>query len=276
MTEGPSLRDVLARGWLLLGASLAVGLALALVAASRAHDVFEATATLHIHAAPGRSADAQTAARTDAALLVDRDFLTQIAPRVRPVNGHRLGVDALRDRLSARAFPGTVLVQLKAEGPTADSASGLAGDVATAFVVFERQDALQRSASVQDEFRAQLGLLNKRIADVRRKAAGSSTAAEELVALQAQRARLIGQQQQAVAGAAEQTLGVTMPAPPTATTHPVRPDRGLYAAAGLLLGLLAGIGLAWLRALRAVAEDPVAEQTEEDGNGVDERRLAHS
>ncbi|MDX6510815.1 MAG: hypothetical protein QOE36_319 [Gaiellaceae bacterium] len=275
MTEGPSLRDVLARGWLLLAASLVVGFALALFAASRAHDVYEATATLHIHAAPGRSADAQTAARTDAALLVDRDFLAQIAPRVRPVEGQRLGVDALRDQLAARAFPGTALVELKAEGPSADAASGLAGDVATAFVVFARQDALQRNASVQDEFRAQLALLTKRIAEVRRKAPSSSTAAEELVALQAQRSRLIGQQQQAVAGAAEQTLGVTMPAPPTATVHPVRPQRGLYAAAGLLLGLLAGIGLGWLRALRTTAREPVGEPAEGE-NDLDERRLAHS
>lgn len=271
MTDGPSLRDVLARGWWLLAASLAIGLALALVAAARVDKVYEASVTLHVHTGSGRARDAQAAARTDAALLVDRSFLEQVAPRLRVVAGKRLDAEALRDRLHPQALPGTELVRLRAEGPSPEDARGLAADVADAFVVFLRQDALQRNASIQDDLRAQLTRLNGEIAVTRRKAAGSTTAAEQLSALQAQRVKLIAAQQQAVAGTTLQTHAVTEPAPAAASAHAIRPQRALYVAAGLLLGLVAGIGLAWLRATTV----PV-ELRAEDGDDLPERSLVRS
>ena len=256
MTNEPALSTILRRGRWLIAARLAAGLLLGLLALRLADDVYEAQALLRVHAAPAAEGLAverpEALTETYAALIVDRSFLEGLAPRLRGVEGERRDVASLRDALDAEVVRDTALIRLRAEGPTARDARDLANDVANGFVISVRQETLQRSAQLQDALRAEIAQITRRI----RRPRGER---EELAVLLQQRAALVRRQQELVAAAAQQSLGVSVAAPAAAPESPVRPKPALHVAAGLLLGLLTGLGLAWLRARLAGAEEPAPE-----------------
>lgn len=247
------LTTILWRGKYLILLSLAVAVALAVVATKMSSKVYEASAVLQVNATPGGTSGAdalatqqasQGLASTYATRIVDRGFLAQIQPRV---ESGRLTTGDLQARLSATAVPQTTLVELKATGPTPLAARELAREVGDAFVATVRDEATTRTRNLQTEIDRQIDDLNARIQQLSR-GNGETTHAEQLTALRGARTALVSQQQGLLANGLQQSALVSLTAPPTGSSAPIKPRPMLNYLAGVLLGLLAGAGLAWLRA----------------------------
>src|SRR5207253_10632098 len=88
--------------------------------------------------------------------------------------------------------------------------------------------------------------LQAKIADVTRQI-GHTRSAEELDSLRNARAQLQAQLANVIANGIQQEQSVRMPAPATASSAAIRPRPMLNLVAGLMLGLLAGVALSWLR-----------------------------
>lgn len=235
----PDLRMILFHGrWLIL-ASVGFALLLAIVSIRLTDKTYEATALLAAH--PSTRAvelgiePAARPARTYAEQIVDRGFLDQISRRVRPLHGHRRSSGELRDALSAEVLESSELVRLHAEGPTRGDARDLANDVANAFVIYARQATEQRAAQLHDELRARVNALDRRL----RKLPNPD--------LKTQRDALADQDSKLTVAAVQQSLSVSVLSPATPAPDPVRPRPLLNLLAGLVLGLVVGLGLAWLR-----------------------------
>lgn len=253
MTE-QSLTTVLWRGKWLLALSLAVSVALAVLVTQRADKVYEATATIqaisgNVSSSGNDAFDAQLAsqglATTYATLLVDRGFLEQIRPRVA---GGTLGSSELSRRLDARAIEDTALVELSVEGASPEEARAVAQDVVDGFLDMIEAESRRRTERFQTRIEEQISVLNDEIAELRREDAAENT--EQIDSLRAAKTALTQQLGGLVAGGIAQSANVTLAAPPTASATPVRPRPLLNLAAGILLGLIVGSGLAYLRAFR--------------------------
>jgi len=253
--QEPDLRTILFHGrWLIL-ASVGFALLLAIVSIRLTDKTYEATALLSAH--PSTSAvelgiePAARPAQTYAEQMVDRGFLDQISRRVRPLNGHRRSSGELRAALSAEVLGSSELVRLHADGPTPGDARDLANDVANAFVIYARQATEQRAAQLHDELHARATALDRRL----RKHRDPN--------LVAQRDALTVQDSKLTVAAVQQSLSVNVLSPATPAPDPIRPRPLLNLLAGLVLGLVVGLGLAWLRsalqpaAVRADEHEPL-------------------
>lgn len=237
--QEPDLRTTLLHGrWLILG-SVGLALVLAVVSIRLTDKTYEATALLSAHPS-ARAVElgiepAARPAQTYAKQIVDRGFLDQISRRVRPLRGHRRSSGQLRDALSAEVLGSSELVRLHAEGPTRGDARDLANDVANAFVIYARQATEQRAAGLHDELHARVAALDRRLAK------------HPNPDLKAQRETLAAQDAKLTVAAVQQSLSVSVLSPATPAPDPVRPRPLLNLLAGLVLGLVVGLGLAWLR-----------------------------
>jgi capsular exopolysaccharide synthesis family protein len=247
---------ILWRGKYLILGTVVAAVLISLLATSCAAEEYEATAILEVSSIDTSGPDAtdlftaqqasQALARTYARLIVDQSFLEQIRSQV--ANGE-LSATELQDRLSAEAVEETALIELRAEGDSPEEARQLADEVATAFIGTIREESAARSARLIEQIRTEIASINEEIQRVSAGAAGGGdAAAEELAALRATRAALTAQLAGVAANGVEQGTSVSLVAPPTASSDAVRPRPLLNLLAGALIGLLAGIGLAWLRA----------------------------
>jgi capsular exopolysaccharide synthesis family protein len=241
---------ILWRGRLLILASVAIMLVLALVYTARSAKVYEATAILQV-SIPNQSASADTTAANQglaenyATLLVSPGFLDRIRPQV---DGGRLSTADLESRLSANSIAQTALVQLHATGPSPRAAEALAGQVANGFLVDLQTDATNRTTEQQSQIQQTITNLSTRIATLGASpAAGAPATAEQISSLRASRQALIEQNAALVANELAQGTSATLSAPPAASSSPIKPRRSLNLIAGLLLGVLLGVGLAWMR-----------------------------
>lgn len=240
------LATILWRGkWIILS-TVAVGIALAYLATHLSSKVYEASATIQVNAGGVTGANGATPndivnanlglAQTYATLITDRSFLQQIQPHV---FGGRLTVGDIEGRLSARAVQNTSLVQLVADGPSPRDARSLAGAVARNFVSSIGTDSVQRTDRLQQQIQRRIQELDREIA------AGGQ--AQTLESLRGARAELEKQLAALVAGQIAQGASVTLIGQPTGSSAPVKPRPLLNMIAGVLLGLLAGVGLSYLR-----------------------------
>lgn len=242
---------ILWRGkWLVL-ASLAVCIALAVFVTKTSTKIYQATAIIQVNApgASGSGGDSfqdlqanQGLARTYATLIVDRSFLEKIRTRVG--NG-RYTVSELKKRIGADAVAETALVKIDVEETSPEAATSLASDVAQAFLAVVRQDSGTRNSVQEREIQDQITKLSEEIN--RLSSSRRSEDAERLESLRLARAALTQQLAALVADAARQGGSISLTAPPTASSAPIRPRPALNIAAGAMLGLLAGVLLAWLR-----------------------------
>lgn len=244
------IAPILWRGRFLILASVAVMLVLALIYTARSAKVYEATAILQVNI-PNQSASSDTTAANEglaenyATLLVSPGFLGRIRPQVA---GGRLSTAELESRLSANAIAQTALVQLHATASTPQSAQSLAGQVANGFLTDLQTDATSRTAQQQSQIQQTIANLSTRIATLQASPnAGASPTSEQISSLQASRKALIEQDASLVANGLAQGTSATLSAPPAASSSPIKPRRSLNLIAGLLLGLLLGVGLAWMR-----------------------------
>jgi capsular exopolysaccharide synthesis family protein len=230
--------------WIVL-AAIVVGVALAVFITKRTPKVYDANAIVQVNAgatsAPGQGLnDVQLAnqvlASTYATLMSNKSFLEQVKGQVL---GGKLSAGELQGRTSAAAIPNTALVSLTAEGPTPNEAQRLANDLSRAFVSAIRTEAQQRSAQQQQQ-------LQQRIKSITTQISRSKSAAD-IDALRGARSQLQAQLADVVATGIQQGESASVPSPPTASSVPVKPRPLVNLIAGFMLGLLAGIGLAWLR-----------------------------
>jgi capsular polysaccharide biosynthesis protein len=238
---------VLWRGKWLIVASLAVAIGLAILITSRSARVYESSATIQVNSANsigqnGSSpadiqAGNQVLAQTYATLIDDRSFLAQIRDRVM---GGDLSTADLESRLSSSWVQNTALIKLAAEGPSPENAKRLAADVAREFVKTVRGDALKQTASLRTQIQGQITQIDRSISKLPR---GSDRANS----LRAARSELVRQLAGLIAGSIAQGNSVVLTAPPSGSSAPVRPRPALNLIAGILLGLLVGVVLAFLR-----------------------------
>jgi tyrosine-protein kinase len=258
------LTTILWRGKYLIAVAVAVAVALAIVLTHLSAKVYAASAVLQVNAAAstpsatdplGTQQASEGLAATYARRIVDRSFLQQIQPKVA---GAKLRTGELQSRISASAVKGTTLIELSVEGPSPQEARSLAAQVADQFVRTIQQESRSRTLQLQQEVEARISALNLRIEGL---ASGTQTPAvtEQLAALRGARSALVQQEQGLFANGLQQGGVVSLTSPPSGSAAPVRPRPVLNVVAGILLGLLVGIGLALLRArldrgLHAAAE----------------------
>ena len=238
---------ILWRGKWLMVISLAVCVALAVFITKTSAKVYEASAIIQVNAPSQATTDtfqnqqaSQALAKTYATLITDRSFLEKIRDRVG--NG-RYTIGELKSRISAGAVQDTTLVRMNVEESSPAAATSLASDVAQAFLQVVRQDAVLRNNDQAREIQDQITKISDQIDAL----GGSSSSTEKLRSLRLAQAALTDQLGSIVGDSARQSGSVSLSAPPTAASAPIRPRPALNIAAGVMLGLLLGMLLAWLR-----------------------------
>jgi Mrp family chromosome partitioning ATPase len=243
--EEQQLATILWRGKALIALCLVVAIAGAVVATARSPKVYQATAILQVGPGnvPRSGADSalatqqasQSLAKQYANLLSSRSFLERL-------RAHLPGApstDALQSGVDARAIEETGLIELSAEGSSPRAATRLARSIANEFIGLLQSDA--RSLADQQQTQAEA-----RISSIAAKLRALRLSDTQRAALEAERAAVTEQLASGLARTIAQ--GVSLAAPPTAEDAPIRPRLLLNLVAGILLGLLVGIGAAWLRA----------------------------
>ncbi len=243
------IAPILWRGKFVILGSVAIMLLLAAVYTARSAKVYEATAILQV-SIPDQSINADTTsanqglAQNYATLLVSPGFLEKIRSKI---ERGRLSTSDLESRLSATALTQTALVELHSTGPSPHAAQALGQQVANAFLVDLESEASTRTVQEQNEIQQNLTTLSARIAALQASPnADVPPISAQVNSLQASRQALIAQSASLVANGLAQGTSATLSAPPAASSSPIRPRRSLNLLAGLLLGLLLGVGLAWL------------------------------
>ncbi|MGZ4308999.1 MAG: polysaccharide biosynthesis tyrosine autokinase [Gaiellaceae bacterium] len=258
--QDESITTILWRGKALIAISVAVSVALAVLVTSLETKVYQAKALIQVVSvsAPGKNVDpvteqeaAQGLATTYATLISSPGFLERIRGRV---EGGRLSVSDLNSRISADAITtnstnatATNLIQLTATAHSPRAARVLANDVARGFIDKVKSDAKARTANQLAEIQNQITSLSHQIFLLTRAPQNEATI-EKLAALRSARAALSAQYAALVSQGAQQAGSVGLPSPPYASSSPISPRKLLNLIGAVLVGLLIGCGLAWLRA----------------------------
>lgn len=230
-------------------ASVLVMLVLAAAYAFTAAKTYQATAILQVNvttATPGTSDTTnanQALAQNYATLLVSSGFLHQVRPSV---DGGKLTLDSLKSRLSASAPSQSALVELHATGSSPAQAQRIAQDVISGFLSNLQNSASTRTSQLQTQLQQQVASLSAQITALSAKA-GNPTTTQQINSLKAARLALINQNATLVANGLAQGTSATESSAPVASSTPISPKKSLDLIAGLLLGLLLGVGVAWLR-----------------------------
>ncbi len=242
--------QILWRGKYVILASVVVMVALAALYTARSAKVYEANALLEVSipsqpSSADTTAAAQGLAQNYATLLVSPGFLSEVRPKV---EGGRLSTAELESRLSADALTQTALVELHSTGPSPLAAQNLGRQITSAFLADLQSEAASRSATQRAQIEETINGLSTQIGALQASPnAASPSVAAQISALEASRQALIAQSATLVANGVVQGTSATLSAPPAASATPIRPRRSLNLLAGLVLGLLLGVSIAWLR-----------------------------
>jgi len=253
---------ILWRGkWLMLASVLAC-VVLAIFITKTSAKVYSASAIIQVNAPTSQTTDTfqnQQAsialAKTYATLITDRSFIEKIRARVG--NG-RYSVGELKSRIGASAIQDTTLVRMTVEESSPEAASSLAADVAQAFLQVVRQDVVLRNNEQAREVQDQITKISNELAELIKHHGNP----EKIRSLRLAQAALTEQLGTIVGDSARQSGSVSLSAPPTASSTPIRPRPILNVAAGIMLGLLLGLLLAYLRSRldRALRSPDEAEE----------------
>lgn len=253
---------ILWRGKWLIAGSLCACFVLALIITKTSQKVYAASAVIQVNAPAQSTTDtfqnqqaSQGLAKTLATQITDRNFLAKISGRV--ANG-RYGVGELSQRIAASAIQDTTLVRITVEEDSPPAAASLASDVTQAFLQAVRQDAVARNVEQAREIQDEISHITSEITRLKSSGGDLQKIESDQLALKA----LTDQLAQIRGDSARQAGGLSLLAPPTASPAPIRPRPVLNMAAGVMLGLLLGILLAWLRSRldRALRSPDEAEE----------------
>jgi receptor protein-tyrosine kinase len=228
-------------------ASVVVMVVLAAAYAFTAAKTYQATAILQVNvttATPGTSdttAANQALAQNYATLLVSSGFLEQVRPQI---NGGKMSLDSLKSHVSANA--NSALVVVHATGSSPQQAQRIAQDVINGFLTSLQSGASNRTSQLQVQLQQQVATLSAQITALSAKAS-TPAAIQQINSLKAARLALINQNATLVANGLAQGTSATESAAPVASSTPISPKKPLDLVAGLLLGLLLGVAVAWLR-----------------------------
>ena len=251
MREQP-LGTVVWRGKHLVVLAVASAIAVSVLASELTDPVYEATTLLRVdQSASGNTGSdrynaqqaSQNLAGTYAVMLDSRSFLDRISSRVA---GGRYDAAELQQRVTTEALKDTTLVSLRARAASPTAAEALAGSVARETLAALNADSRVELDGQQREILARISAITSQIERLR--SDRSPSAHERLLSLRLARNSLTQQLGAVLGDSVARAPSVSPAGPPTAPADPVSPRPVLNIAAGLLLGLLLGIGLAWLRA----------------------------
>lgn len=243
---------ILWRGKWIIIASIVVMVALALAYTSSQSKVYQASGILAVAVpttTPGGSditATNEALAQNYSALLVSPGFLKQVRPQV---DNGKLSVSKLQSRLTATAPAQSALVKLQATGSSTGQAERIAQQVITGFLANLQNNASSRTFQLQSQLQQSISSLNSQIGALNANPNPTTTTTEQIASLRAARDALVSQNAGLVANGEAQGTSATEGAPPVASSTPISPKRSLNLIAGLLLGAVLGVGLAWLREL---------------------------
>jgi capsular exopolysaccharide synthesis family protein len=252
--------SILWRGKYLVVAGLVAGIAVAVAMTKLSAKVYESSVIVQVESDPASSSSdvlglqqaSQGLATTYATLLGSNSFVARLRPLV---EGGRLSTDDLASRVGASAISqsneSTNLIELTARGPSPDSARTLADGVAQAFVSTIEHDAAGRAEQQQRELQRQIGAVTAQINSLIAHTSPSrlSAISEQLSSLRAARGAVTGALAGAIASGVAREGSVSVVGPATEPGAPVQPRPLLNGVVGVALGLMLGIGLAWLRNL---------------------------
>ena len=243
--DDDNLTTILWRRRLLVALCLVITVGAAVAATALQDKEYEARAIFQVGIGDTRGSGvaaeaSQGLARSYATVLTSPSFLERIAPEVQD---GRYSSDELESRLTSEAIEETSLVRLEATDASPEAARGLASDVADEFLASLRRDATQRVARQQEEIDRLIQRLTVQIEQL--VAAGGPNS--EIAQLRTARRALTQQNAALVADGVAEGASARLAAPPSASADPVSPRPVLNIIAGIVLGLLLGAGLAWLR-----------------------------
>lgn len=242
------------RKWIIL-ATVALTVGAAVLFTLRSPKTYEATGLLRVESVNTANTDptavgsvqqaSQGQASSDATLLKSSGMLARMRSHV--AGGH-LTLSDLQSRVktdvvSVNNQP-TNLVQLTTTGRSPNAARALARDIANAFVIVIQTDANRRIAQQKAAIESQISSLTDRIQAARARGANG---AEQIAPLIAARNGLTAQEATLIANGIASSNSVVSAADPTASSTPVSPRPLFNALVAGLLGLVAGVGLAWAR-----------------------------
>jgi Mrp family chromosome partitioning ATPase/LPS O-antigen subunit length determinant protein (WzzB/FepE family) len=229
-------------------ASVVLLLALALAYTETASKTYQATAIIEVNVPTGGVGNSdptadQALAQDYATLLVSSVFLRTIRSHV---DGGRLSLAQLEDRVSASSNEKSALVTLHTTAPSPLEAQTIASGVAEGFLTHVQQSAATSATKLQTLLQRQIAALTVRLGALERRAANPAVAAQ-ITSLKASRQALVNQSATLVANGLAQGTSATLSAPPSASSDPISPKHALDLLAGLILGAILGVALAWAR-----------------------------
>ncbi len=246
--------SILWRGKYIVLAGLVLGILAATLATHLSSKVYQSTGLVQVASdTPTGAAEvlglqqaSQDLASTYATLITSRSFLARIRPLVAK-GSHSVGY--LAQNVNATAVTqntqNTNLIEISAKGSSPDDAKLLAQQVALAFVQTVSKDTKGRAREQQAQFQSRISALTAQINALNAK--GGATAVEQATALRATRAALTAEMVSTIASAVGREGAVDIVAPAIADSTPISPRPRLNQVLGAMLGLLVGIGAAWLR-----------------------------
>jgi capsular polysaccharide biosynthesis protein len=250
--EDHRLATIIWRGkWLVL-LSVAAAFAVAFAATLMSNKAYKATTLLRVEQAvpADNGSDAynaeqasQTQAVTYATLLTSPSFLNRIAPRIDA--GFAFSGAGLASHVSAQAIKGTNLVAVNFKAETHASAVHYARVVASESIkAFDRDFTAARSRQ-QAAVGARVKAVAKQMAQLQTNT--SVAAQQQLAALRLASDALTTEYGQVLSLSAAGSPVVLVSGPASAPADPVSPRPLFNLVAGLVVGLIIGVGLAWAR-----------------------------
>lgn len=255
MEKMSSPASIIWRGKYLILAAFLASLAASILQTRTQARVYEATGLIQVASdvptvgaeVLGLQQASQGLASTYATLITSRSFLARIRPKV---EGSRFSTSELASLVNASAVTqstqNTNLIELRGQGPSPTAARMFTQQVARAFVQTIATDTLTRANEQQTQLQARITLQTQQIDKL---SANNAPAAgsEQVSALRATRAALTAELATTIANSVGRQGSVDIVAPAIASDLPIKPRPLLNESLGALLGLLIGVGAAWLR-----------------------------
>ncbi len=235
----PTIRGylhVLRRGRWWMAAFSLLGLSVSLALSLTATRQYVATAQLLVQSTGNVGLNTGAQSVTSAEVQTELQLVTsaQVQNAVRKELGSTPGVSAIQ-------VGQTNVIAVTATSPAPARAARIANAYAKAFTDWSTATAIGNLAAAENQLNSQITVINKEIG---RLPSGSSAQAS---ALSTQEAVLKGQLAQLQVAGVTASTGLELVTPATAPTSPSSPKPVQDALLGLLAGLIAGIGAAFLR-----------------------------